>query len=148
MSEEPICCCISASAVSYDISPFCGRHVSDNTNLIFSDRNFTCSACCNSGCISCTRSSSVSSGSPGNRIPRVRPGATLLSPFEPSSSSFTVIESFRASSRPPGQKGTYPDLPLTKLLLGAGVRSRDVDVNPLVVLGFETFTTAQQKYLR
>lgn len=53
----------------------------------------------------------------------------VLSPLRDSVESSPDSE--RISSRPPGQKGTYPDLPLTKLLVGAGARFNEVDVRPV-----------------
>jgi len=59
----------------------------------------------------------------------------VLSPFLPSFAvnPFPVFGS--TSSMPPGQKGTYPDFPLTKLLFGPGGRSIDVEVKPLETRG-------------
>lgn len=73
---------------------------------------------------------SSSTHSPGRRRPLVKPGGTVLSPLCPSCFC-SFPRSARASSSPPGQNGTYPDFPLTKLLLGAGARSNEVDVRPL-----------------
>ena len=53
----------------------------------------------------------------------------VLSPLRPSVESSS--DPRRTSSSPPGQKGTYPDLPLTKLFVGAGARFNEVDVRPV-----------------
>ena len=45
------------------------------------------------------------------------------------------------SSRPPGQNGTKPVFPLTKLLLGPGARSSEVEVRPVLTRGLETYIT-------
>lgn len=83
-------------------------------------------------------SSSSSAVSPGNRRPRVKPGGTLFKPLKSSSKSLMATESFIASSNPPGQKGTNPAFPLTKFVVGAGARSSDVDVSPLLTGGLRT----------
>ena len=76
-----------------------------------------------------------SASSPAKRSPRVKPGGMDLRSLDSSSRLITEAASFATSSIPPGQNGTYPDFPRTKLLLGPGARSREVDVRPVVNLG-------------
>lgn len=77
------------------------------------------------------RSSESSSSSPGRRRPLLRPGGTVLRPFVLEPGVLPSAISTIGSSSPPGQNGTYPDFPRTNVLLGAGARSKDVDVRPL-----------------
>lgn len=78
--------------------------------------------------LSITKGSWSSLVSPGRRKPRENPGGTVRSPLL---KDFLFESSADRSSSPPGQKGTYPDLPRTKLFVGAGARSREVEVNPV-----------------
>jgi len=81
-----------------------------------------------------TRPSS-STGSPGSLSPLEKPGGIVFNPFVSLASAFFLSKlSTEISSKPPGQNGTYPDLPRTKFLLGPGARSRDVEVRPVVCL--------------
>ena len=61
----------------------------------------------------------------------------VLSPLRPSVESSS--DPRRTSSSPPGQKGTYPDLPLTKLFGGAGARFNEVDVRPVATCVFGVY---------
>ena len=77
--------------------------------------------------LSIAKSSWSSLTSPGRRKPRENPGGTVLIPLL----TVLLFEVPDRSSSPPGQKGTCPDFPRTKLFVGPGARSREVEVNPV-----------------
>ena len=72
--------------------------------------------------------SSTSSASSSKLSPLLRPGGMRRNPLSFAGSESISFSGNKTSSKPPGQNGTFPDFPRTKLCNGPGARSRDVEV--------------------